>query len=597
MPTVPRYERRVQEGAIPEVNTTVNAPIEAFGGGQTVQQLGEQASGAFQAAGKLYADTLRRADDAVIAQKEAALMQQKLIIDSKVETDYRGTKANEAPDYANSEWQKKYEEVSKDLSSDYQRSELAKRAAVYKSSIDNKISSHIVTENILAEKQSHEGLISNFRNAAIDGSLIRNPDGSVTIDKNNIDLFISRQQVEDEKYLTKIGAPESYKQLILDQNMSKTHEGVINKILNSNDWVKAKDYYDQNKSFIKNAEDRERIEKTMAVKELYGTAVSNVDEYNAKGMSFDAQLKEASKISNPEIRKETENRVIKINKAKEEAKKARIEANTQMAWEYLKKSGQMNDVPPSILVGLPPKEINSLRSAAEGALSPYATKTDTQVYTSFMNKTPEEMRKLKEQDIVSLRPKLTKDDYGEVEKRFRDSTDPNKDVDQSFLINSKDYILSTMKEHKLPGFTDSLTIDKVSNKKSTSDVFFKVTKDLEKEFAAWSNDNNKKTPSIEVRNQIVDDYFKRKVYVKGFIYDSEVTAGGISGSDRESVYVPISSIPNGAVDALRSRAESQGYFEKGISEEEKKRRIQRAYGAMQLPGARPEEVIERLKGN
>jgi hypothetical protein len=43
MPTVPRYEQRVGQAALPNARVSTNAPIEAFGGGQGLQQVAQAA--------------------------------------------------------------------------------------------------------------------------------------------------------------------------------------------------------------------------------------------------------------------------------------------------------------------------------------------------------------------------------------------------------------------------------------------------------------------------------------------------------------------------------------------------------------------------
>lgn len=585
MPIIPKYENSVSTAPKPVVESRVNAPIEAFGGGQQVQQLTETASQGFELAGKLYANELRKADDVINDSLESELMKENERIRIALESDpkYQGENAKDARKYAEEEWKNSLSKIQPKASTAYQKSTLDENVKKYTSDLNKKVTTHTITEMEKFEVAKYKDNVATFRAYGINNAI--KPDG--TVDQDAVDASINKQRMSIVKFNENRGLPSEAQQL---EAVSKTHTGVTNRLMNSGKDLEAKEYYTKfSKQFT--PEDKAAIEKSLEIAERYGFSQREVDKYMAEKKGFSEMLDEAGLITDPNKRRDVEDRIIKLQSAAKTAKEMKEETSFKAAFDQVNKTGSIRSVPPSVMADLPPDKQNALVNIAKGVNDPYGIRTNKVLYNKYMAMPVEELKALKPSDVLSLKGSFRKEDYDNFEQRYEKAKNPEKAPEVGEQIADNDRILGAMRDRKIVKKNDKLSTLKGDSLKS----FEKARSEIEVEYGRWAKAHGKKEPPPEEKNRITNEVLSKTVYVDGFFSDSEKPIVSLTDSEKRKAYVPFDKIPEDKRLKLYGKARQNGWITDGTSKKEADSRISKAYGRG-IIGASEEDIIKALKG-
>ncbi|XGC82044.1 hypothetical protein ACES2L_06045 [Bdellovibrio bacteriovorus] len=137
---------------------------------------------------------------------------------------------------------------------------------------------------------------------------------------------IAQNVAEQEMIVREAGArrgmtPEMIENEVLKQT-SSTHSSILNRMVSSQMDMEATKYFNAMKDKM-TGDDQTRAENLLKESSYRGQSQRIVDSIS--NMSLDQGLKEASKIEDPRLREEVENRFVRMNNLKEQAKTQRQE--------------------------------------------------------------------------------------------------------------------------------------------------------------------------------------------------------------------------------------------------------------------------------
>jgi hypothetical protein len=310
MPTVPTYdEPLVRQAAIPGVRAPVDAPIEAFGGGQAAQNLFQASGVVAREASELAIQEKQKADDLVTAEAFTKTVQKRneLFWDPK-----SGAMAKRGKDAFGvvTEYGKAFDtfadEIEKGFANEDQRQMYRKMRLREKAEFDAQLHQHLFRESKEFEKTTieaglatqREDAVLNYQAPGFDGQ----PFGKVRESIRMQETFIMKQAADN-------GLPADWVKLKVQEAASKTHMGVLDRMLANGQDQAAKEYYEKFRDGFSGA-DVANVEKALEVSSIRGESQRQSDTLwdKARG-DLKTALEQATKISDPKVREETEQRI------------------------------------------------------------------------------------------------------------------------------------------------------------------------------------------------------------------------------------------------------------------------------------------------
>ena len=282
MPVVPRYESSVQESALPGVQLNPNVSLEAFGGGQSANAVGNVAQ-------DIVAKYQKQADD--IAVNEAYGNSLKAYTDTLHNNVYtlKGKAAIESTDKAVEGFSKKIDEIEKGLSRSQKAQFFSKRqqleAGFYAQS-----SRHFFNESQNYAKETYE---TNGTEA------LRNV--SVVYKEGGIPVLIENRRQESISYAETRGHGKKWVEQETSTFASKVYSVVVAELLNNGEYEEADELYKQvSKSIM--PEDKSNLEKGLQEGRVRSQVANYTDEALQKTSEYEA-MKLVNKIENEEVKK------------------------------------------------------------------------------------------------------------------------------------------------------------------------------------------------------------------------------------------------------------------------------------------------------
>lgn len=129
------------------------------------------------------------------------------------------------------------------------------------------------------------------------------------------------------------------------------------------------------------------------------------------GGNWNAAIKAARAIDDPEVRDSTESRVNHERAIAKQNEMEFREALTDEAMTFINEGGKFADLPLKIKNGLKPSELNSLRSYAEQMAGGGPRHTDPETLIELSRLSAEDPQKFGELNLLEYRPKLTDQDF------------------------------------------------------------------------------------------------------------------------------------------------------------------------------------------
>lgn len=410
MPVVPRYsEPQVREQGLPGVRITPSAPIEAFGGGDAVAGVFKAAQGAGDVMQKYAAEEKKKADQLAVldADKKLSEMETRLLYDPQMGAlNKKGRDSFGLPDQVMGEFGKGVQEIEKSLNNDEQRMQFRRSAISRQVDIDRQIQKHVSGEIRQYDSTVTESYLANERDAA----------SANYHDPERVGMSIARQRAALLDHANRNGLPPEWVNLKVTESASKTHTGVISRMLANGEDLAAKQYYDANRESISGA-DATHLEKSLEEGTLRGESQRQSDAIMNRGLPMADSLKAAKAIKDPKVRDAVVSRVEHEFSARQAAERQDREDAYKTVWTTLE---QTKEMPPNDAnwAKLNPSEKHSIetRLAQLKAGLPRVTDPNTYYELYTLASSPVTRDQFLQMNLMEKHPKLSDQDFQEIVK-------------------------------------------------------------------------------------------------------------------------------------------------------------------------------------
>lgn len=456
MPTVRTIsDNRIQTKVAPTQQIKYNPGLEAFGGGKTVTQLGNQIDSLGATVKKEYdsANKFRALDsdrqlsefqEDYLNNPETGLMQRKGANAFTISKDYEENFA------------KKIQEIEDSLSNDDQKAEFKALASSRFMDGKKKINAHVSRETEIYVNASTKAYIDNEKNAAIDNAG----------DEERIGTALARINMALENRSDYQGMPVEQKKQLLLKEQSEVHKGVIERIIYGGKDREAKAYYEKYQDQI-DGETKLAIDKSLKEGTLRGESQRTSDYIFSKSQSMSEALEKARDIRDPELRDETIKRIKTRFDEKKEAEKIDSETSYEAAFNLLDKNKTMDAIPVSLMSKLKPSEKMALEKRHKQLVTNENVATDPMVYNDLvtMASSPKTRNEFLKTSMLRYADKLSSTDLKKMidwQGKMR-GDDPVAKSEVSSEARKSDLIKTTLKSVGLDPSSDNKTTNKRIN--------------------------------------------------------------------------------------------------------------------------------------
>jgi hypothetical protein len=314
MPTVPTYSApQVERTGLPSARRSPNTPAGAFGGGP----VGPDLSGVIQVVDRITERAKQHADQLAVldADEQLSRLETELLYNPETGAlNKRGKDAFETPETVRAEWEKRVGELQGTLNNETQRLAVRRMASQRGGDIDRALQRHVAGEmKAYDDTKTEEYLKSEQAAATVNFQ-----------DPERVRAAILRQQDALRKHAARNGLPKEWVDRRVGEAASDTHLAVIDRMLNNGLDTAAKDYYAAHKAEV-SGEDVAKVEKALQEGTLRGESQRAADVILTKHKDRQAAVAAAEKISKPELRDATVERVRRHFSEQREAMHARQE--------------------------------------------------------------------------------------------------------------------------------------------------------------------------------------------------------------------------------------------------------------------------------
>ena len=406
MPTVPRIEPgQVREEITPRVQDTTRPSSAAFGGGQ--QQVFQSAGRLAQASGELFDRTRTRIVDAQVKEGDARFGELQTLVEQQV-GQMKLKNAADSVTFADDEFQKGVEGILKDIDDDAVKARLQGAAELRKSKLRERAIKHTFSEAEKYEDQTQSAFVNNARNEAIQN--YREPGAiqeSLIMQLNSI-----------ESYAQNKGWSAEQTKEAMTTAQSKTHLGILQRMVNAGDDQLASDYISKVKKSLA-ADDLVTAEKLVDSGNLRGESQRRADDIFGKNSeSQTLALEEARSIDDPKLRDETVRRVKQRFSDKKKAKDQDNESLHQRAANTIDGGGGVDAIPREDWERFSASQKTALINYANKRSEGIEPETDWVKYYDLKTKAsvPATRGEFLKTNLMELRPKMADREFKEMVK-------------------------------------------------------------------------------------------------------------------------------------------------------------------------------------
>lgn len=537
MPKIPTLDgNRVQEANLNISRMNSQIPERAaFGGGDSVARVNVAAERLGQEANRIQKEEQNKADQIAIleADKKLSELETKFLYDRDTGIlNKKGKDSFSLPDTVVPEFEKQAQEIQKGLNSDYQKFSFSKMMIDRTKHLNNKVQQHVHGETKRYDEQVTKSYIANEMNAAIESF----------DDPERVQLAIDRQRGAILSHADRNGLDaETVKQLVTETE-SKTHIGIISKIVNAGADLQAQKYYKDNKDKII-GEDRLSIEKTLKEGVLMGDSQRIADKIMSKDLGSKDALAEARKIEDPRKRDEVVRRVKQQISDKQFALKADQDANFETAYQAVEANATMDAVPKEVLTKLSLSGRKSLEARAAQLRNGTPVQTDLATYYELeqLAGTPATRSKFLQTNLLEKKHLLSEPDFKHFAgmQKTLQSGKGNKQLDG---IETKLSIVNTA--------LSAAGID-YSKKASSDDAqrTYKFRSMVDKLVNEKQEATGKKITNAELR-EITNNLMVEVITDKGFFFDTKKKVFELGLED--TAMIKVNDIPQDDLEKIRN---------------------------------------------
>lgn len=419
MPVVERARRQVRREGLPTVRLTAAETEQSTGAGVEIAK-GEasRAMGGFgavvanQAIGDYAAiqDQARdRADSIALlsAERQMAEWENKRLYDPETGAlNRKGKDAMGLPEEISAEFAKVSGEIEKGLGNDRQRILFQRVKQQRGMGLDLNIRRHVANEMTHYEAEELDSSISNFMSSAV----------SNANDPKRVFEDLHRATDALKLHGPNLGmGPEQVEKRVKDIQ-SKTHAGVIERLLNQDNDKAAKAYYEEVKGAGQlNGDAIANIEKALEEGTLRGEAQRQSDAIVAKGGTLTEQRAAARAIEDPKLRDQVLQRIEHENAIKDKEEQDAEKEILIDAYNRVDKSGgNIAAIPTATWSKLSGNARSALRSYGEHLAKGVPINTDQTVYYGLIKKAMDDPDTFVSENLLNHRAKLDDSDFQQL---------------------------------------------------------------------------------------------------------------------------------------------------------------------------------------
>lgn len=354
MPTVPRVTPQIQQAGLPGVKAPTDAPLAAFGGGDSLERLTRAATGALDSVSQVAHDARLKAIDTQTQELHAKLVIEK----NRLAYSEGGALSRKGKDAlgVSQEYGKQFNDyadtLGKDLSDPVARQMFTKIKGSVGADFNGELERHTFTEG---QRYSQETLETSVAASREDAILNYHVPGAVAKNLKTQAALINSHASSH--------APD-WAPLKVRESESKVHGGVIERMLANGQDLEAKGYYDRIKPKMLGS-DTVQIEKALEVGSTRGESLRRSDAIMSVAKSMPEAIEQARKIKDPKIQDATIERLKDRFQIQSAAQRQQQELLYQQASNLIEASKDQTSVPPAMWAQLSLAERNAIDSRVE----------------------------------------------------------------------------------------------------------------------------------------------------------------------------------------------------------------------------------------
>lgn len=407
--TIPSYgPSQVSPTVAPTVREDTQAPLENFGGGQSVNDVAGAASSLAKDTNDIYLQQKKAADNAIGQDVYAKLTQKKNDLIYDPQNGAMTKKGQDALTVTNDYGQayKDYaDQISSTLTNDDQRIQFAHFNRVVGDELNSTLQKHTFSET-----QELQTTIAStaVKSAQDDAVLNYHEPGKV---EENVQLQTNLLT----NTLKHAGLPQEVIDAQVGEAKSKTYVGVIDRMLVNGEDAQAKAYYDSVKGNITGA-DASAVEKSLEAGSMRGESQRQSDQIVRAHSSLSTALDVARQIEDPKLRDETTKRVKDYFSDQQQAQKIDDDTRFNNASQILEKGKSLDKIPPQMLSALPSAQRRALEvrfTQLRDGIEPEAN-SETKYNLQQMAVTPELRDKFLQLNLPEYRHQVTQSELASL---------------------------------------------------------------------------------------------------------------------------------------------------------------------------------------
>lgn len=410
MPRIPEFTPKVRQQGLPGVRVSTDAPIEAFGGGASLQRLETAGNQLATQSQKIFEEEKRKADDIATTEFYTKLASKKQELFWDPEKGVIGKKGKDsfgALDEYGTQFDKYADELEAGLATEEQRLMARKIRQKERLEFDGQVQRHVFQEAEKFQDQTIKAGVATARNDAV-------------LNYHDPAKVQSALQLQESLILQGAkGKPPALVQAEIQEVRSKTHTEIVARMLANGQDLPAKAHFEKNRQMF-TGEDATRLEKALEEGTLLGESQRQSDSiYKKHPGDMSAALAEARSIQDPKLRKATADQ---IEERFSQKKRAEEQANDEMnkrASDIIDKGGTIQDVMKQMATEWPllsSSQRSALKSYAETRSKGLEPQTNWELYTDLkmMAATPELRSQFLQGGIYKYRNQLSDERYKEM---------------------------------------------------------------------------------------------------------------------------------------------------------------------------------------
>jgi hypothetical protein len=449
-----------------------------------------------------------------------------------------GENALALPDQVKGQWDKKVEEVGKDLQNDTQRLAFQRTAQARYNDIDKNVQVHVSTQVKKLDDATTDSYIKNEQSAAAAAA-----DPKV-FDAQRIGVSIERQQAALTDYAARNGMPADEVKAKMEDITSKTHGLVVQKLLANEADIQAKNYYDAVKDQVSGT-DQIQLDKALEEGTLRGESQRKSDAILSSAKDQLDALSQTKSITDPRLRDETERRVVQFYN---EQKAAEKEVQSDL---YLKAANVVDSSPgKTARDAIDPVTYSKLDLSQREALDARSNNVpnDNKKWLDFLELNSDQIGGLSRADFeVNYWSKFDKPHRERAETQWNAAQEAKlkgiQDPKLTSTLTFKDRIDETL---RAIGVVDPAT---EKSKFSAHEVLeyarFEQAASSALEHYELNDLGGKRHATQDEMQKIIDGLAMKKVTINNWFSSPEKPAVVVKDDEAAKAYVPIQKIPQG----------------------------------------------------